>query len=338
MSLIKFPGLIDCHVHLREPGATYKENFETGSKAAVGGGFTFILDMPNNPKPTISIEALEEKISLSKQKAICDIGFYFGTNGKNMDQFEKAWENPNVFGLKIYMNHTTGDLLIENIKILEKIFNAWKSDKPILVHAEEDKLDLAIELAKKFDRRLHACHLSRAEEVKMVKKAKATGLKITAGVTPHHLFLTEVEVERLEGFAIMRPPLGSQDDQNALWQAIKDKTIDIVETDHAPHTKEEKMSANPPSGIPGLETALGLLIKAVNKGNLTLDDVKRLLYDNPKKIFNIPDQPDTYIEFDPEKPYIIGSNSYATKCDWSSFEGSQAFGKIEKVVIRGNQI
>jgi len=321
MSLIKFPGLLDIHVHLREPGAIHKEDFFSGSQAAIAGGFTYILDMPNNPLPTLTLDRLQEKISLS-QKAVCDIGFHFGTDGHNLDQFPLVWDNPQVFGLKIYCNHTTGTLLIEDQKLLEKIFEVWQSDKPILVHAEGQQLEMAIELSQKYAQRLHVCHISQASEVATVRQAKKNKLPITAGVTPHHLFLTNQDAN------IMKPPLGTQADQDALWEGLLDNTIDLVESDHAPHTLEEKQSSHPPFGVPGLETTLGLLLRRLNP-----DQIRTFLHDTPKRIFNIPDQPDTYIEFDPKLPYELTNSSLMTKCGWSPFNGWELYGKVQTVVI-----
>ena len=140
MSLQQFPGFIDVHVHLRDPGATHKEDFMMGSRAAVKGGFTYIIDMPNNPIPTVSVKRLQEKILSAKRNSLCDIGFHYGTDGKNMSTFAYVWHSPSVFGLKIYCNHTTGDLLIEDKNTLNEIFKSWNSTKPILVHAEKDAL------------------------------------------------------------------------------------------------------------------------------------------------------------------------------------------------------
>ena len=162
----------------------------------------------------------------------------------------------------------------------------------------------------------------------MVRKAKKYQ-NITAGVTPHHLFLDN---------AVVKPPIGSKVDRHALWEAIADKTIDIVESDHAPHTISEKKSEKPPSGVPGLETTLGLLFLAVHQKKLKEADVIRLLYTNPKKIFHIPDQKKTYIECDPEKAYRIGDGGYKSKCGWSPFDGWKAYGKVEKVVFNGKEI
>ncbi len=338
MALKRYPGFIDVHVHLREPGATHKEDFLTGSRAAVAGGFTFVLDMPNNKPPTFTLGALEEKIRLADKKAICTVGFHFGTNGKNLDQFSAAYSHPRVFGLKVYLNQTTGDLLIEDPEVIEQIFMAWQSEKPILVHAEMEKAKLAIALAEKHKRRLHICHISKAEEVAMVRQAKKQGLPVTAGATPHHLFLIDKDVEALGPFAMMKPPLGTKADQEALWQGLTDGTIDIVESDHAPHTKEEKLSDKPPFGVPNLETTLGLMFKAAHEGKLTKADVVRLLYDAPRRIFNLPEQVDTFVELDPEESYVIGTNGYQTKCGWSPFDGWTAYGRVQTVVLNNKPL
>jgi dihydroorotase-like cyclic amidohydrolase len=336
MSLIKIPGLIDVHVHLREPGATHKEDFYTGSRAAVAGGFTSIIDMPNNPTPTITLERLEEKIELSK-KAICDIGFHFGTNGKNTEEFRKVWDHERVFGLKIYCNHTTGEMLIEDEALLEKVFSAWNSPKPILVHAEGKQLVKTLLLADKYKRILHVCHISQKIEVELVRLVKAKGQKVTAGVCPHHLYFTKDSVFKIPGYGVMKPPLGTAEDVGALWAGLNDGTIDIVESDHAPHTIDEKQKEPPAYGVPGLETTLGLMYKAVKDGRIKEDDVIKFLYTNPKRIFNIEEQPDTYIELDPEKSFVVGENGYESKCGWSPFEGMTLYGKPETVVLRGKK-
>lgn len=337
MSLQKFPGFIDIHVHLREPGATHKEDFYTGSRAAVKGGVTFMVDMPNNPTPTISKERLEEKIKLSESKAVCDIGFHFGTNGKNIEEFAAAAADPHVYGLKLYCNHTTGEMLIDDLALLEKVFEGWKSTKPILVHAEGVQLAAAIALGHLYKKTIHVCHISQAIEVELVRKAKALGQPITAGVCPHHLYMTGEARDTLKGYATMKPPLGTKEDQSALWKGLQDGTIDIVETDHAPHTKEEKEKEPPAFGVPGLETMVGLMFKAAKDGKIKQDDVVKVLYTNPKKIFNIPDQKDTYVELDPDKEYKIGDDGYETKCGWSPFDGWTAYGKVQTVVINGKK-
>ncbi len=335
MSLQQFPGLIDVHTHVREPGAVHKEDFTTATRAALKGGFTFIIDMPNNVVPIFSSELLNQKISLAKIKKKCDVGFHFGTDGKNIDTFKDIGNRPEVFGLKIYANHTTGNLLIEDTALLENIFKTWEFKKPILVHAEDDKLEYMLILAKRYDRNLHVCHVASKNSVTLIKKAKNNGQSVTAGVCPHHLFLTIDSIVKLDSYALMKPPLGTVEDQTSLWEGINDGTIDIIETDHAPHTKEEKKQTPPPFGVPGLETTWGLMCFAVQKNKITMKRLIDLMHKNPQAIFNVPRQPDTYFECDPEKPYMIGEDGYETKCGWSPFEGWQGYGKVETVFLRG---
>lgn len=338
MALKRYPGFIDVHVHLRDPGATQKEDYDTGTRSALAGGFTYVIDMPNNPTPTISIERLNQKKQLASQKAHCDIGFHYGTDGNNLDTFETAAGDSEVFGLKIYCNHTTGTLLIEDHKKLEKVFAAWMFPKPILVHAEGEQLEYALVLAKKYTRRLHVCHITQAIEVDMVRKAKKEGISVTAGVTPHHLYLTHKDVERLGSFGIMKPPLGTAQDQSALWSGLLDETIDIVESDHAPHTKEEKNGNPPPFGVPGLETTLGLLLLAVHEKRIPEELVPAVLYDRPRKIFSLPEQLNTYIELDAKEPYSMGEFGFQTKCGWSPFTGVTLYGRVLTVVLHGKEV
>jgi len=338
MARVTLPGLIDVHVHFRDPGAVYKEDFYTGSRSAVAGGFTFVIDMPNNPTPTVSIEALEEKIALADKKAVCDIGFHYGTNGKNVASFKAAMAHPRVFGLKLYCNHTTGEMLIEDIHLLEEVFAAWESDKPILVHAEGVQLAAVLTLAHFYKRRLHVCHISQAVEVELVRRAKERKWLVTAGVCPHHLFLVEGDSKKLGSFALMKPPLGTKQDREALRKGLSGGVIDVIETDHAPHTLAEKQSTTPPFGVPGLETALGLTYKAVEEGWLKEAAIKQVLYDKPREIFAISEQKDTYIEVDTVQTTVVGQEGYATKCGWSPFEGWELPVKVMKVVIGGKNV
>lgn len=332
-NIIKLPGLIDVHVHLREPGATQKEDFETGTKAAIAGGFTQVLDMPNNPVATISPQALQEKIKLAEGRVYCDIGFHFGGSAESVQYFPEV--EGKVWGLKVYMNQTTGDLLMTDDKILESVFSSWPVSKPLMVHAEGDTLQKAITLAKRFNNRLHVCHVSLKKEIELIKKAKAEGMRISCEVACHHLFLNDTDVEKLGSYGMMKPPLESIEDQKALWEALLDGTIDIIASDHAPHTKEEKQGEKPMFGVPGLETTLPLLLTAVNDGRITLDRVIELTYANPKKIFSLPEQVDTYIEVDPTIPYTLDPSRLFTKCGWTPFAGMKVTGKIKKVVLRG---
>lgn len=333
--IITMPGLIDVHTHLREPGAIQKEDFETGTKAAIAGGYTVIFDMPNNPIPTISEQALDQKIALTQGRIYSDIGFHFGATPTNFPFFKKVKNK--VFGLKVYMNHTTGDLLMEDDTALENVFKNWIKDKPVLVHAEGETLKKAITLAKKFNQQLHICHVSLKQEIDLIKQAKEEGLSISCEVSCHHLFLGTEDVKRLGTYGMMRPPLSSKVDRQYLWDNLD--VIDMIASDHAPHTREEK--ENPEkivNGVPGLETSLPLLLNAVNEGKITIERVIELTSKNPRRIFKIPEQANTEVEVDMAEKYVIDSKNLYTKCGWTPFEGIEVTGKIKKVTLRGNVV
>ncbi len=331
---VRLPGLIDVHTHLREPGATQKEDFESGSKAAIAGGYTAILDMPNNPIPTTTPEALDQKINLAKGRLYCDVGFNFGATANNSEILNQVQDR--VFGLKVYMNHTTGDLLMEDEMALEDVFSKWPKGKVIMVHAEGETLQKAINLAKKFGSKLHVCHVSTKFQIELIKKAKQEGLEISCEVSCHHLFLTSVDGKKLGPYGMMRPPLASAEDQQALWNNMD--VIDMIASDHAPHTKDEKSKIPTPNGVPGLETSLPLLLTAVNEGKLTIERLIELTSKNPRRIFNIPEQKETFVEVDMTIPYTLTSRTLYTKCHWTPFEGRKVVGKIKKVVLRGKVV
>ncbi|MFC1711227.1 amidohydrolase family protein [Patescibacteria group bacterium] len=332
------PGIIDAHVHLRDPGLTYKEDFTTGTKAALAGGVVAVLDMPNNPQPTITLKKLQQKEKLAAKKCVCDYRLYFGASNSNWNSsacLQKA--SKKTLGLKIYMDHTTGPLLIEDLKILENHFKNWPASKPILVHAEGGTLAKAIGLAFSFNKWLHVCHVSTESELEIVTKAKSKGLKITCEVTPHHLFLTNVYEESLKGFAAMRPPLGTKDDLKALWWGLNHDKIDYIATDHAPHTKKEKQSSKPPFGVPGLETMLPLMLTAVYENKLSLRTLIRLVSTNSANIHKI-SLKNSWIEVDFQKKWQINNKNLHTKCGWSPFDGFKVKGKVINVYLRNKKV
>lgn len=333
-SLLKLPGLVDVHVHLREPGGEQKEDFETGTRAAVAGGYTQILDMPNNTPPTIDTQAVDDKIARPEGRIYCDLGFHFGANAQSTKYFPQVFEK--VFSLKIYMNQTTGPLLVESEVDQDVIFKSWSSPLPIMIHAEGETVETAIKLAKKFKKRIHICHVS-TDQLASIKRAKMEGLLITCEVCPHHLFLTGDDVKRLGPLGIVKPPLLSKKDQERLWLNI-DK-IDMISTDHAPHTLQEKNDQSDQKfGVPGLETTLPLMLTAVDKGLITVKRLTQMLTTNPRKIFHLPDQPKTYMVVDTSKTYKISNKNLFTKCGWTPFAGLEGRGKVTKVVLRGQTI
>lgn len=335
MKVIRLPGLIDAHVHLRDPGATHKEDFYTGTCAALAGGVVAVVDMPNNPSPTTSLRALKKKQKLVAKKAVCDYGFYFGASNKNWRVDKAAFDK--TFGLKIYMDHTTGPLLIENLQILENHFRAWPKEKPILVHAENATLAKAIGLALAYRKWLHVCHVSQASELQLIKEAKKAGGKVTCEVTPHHLFLTKRDEKRLGSLAKMRPPLRTKKDQQALWQGINSGLIDYLASDHAPHTMAEKRSSRPPNGVPGLETFLPLMLTAIKQKRLSLKKFIRLASLNPAKLLGV-NLKSSWIEADLNKVWTIKNKDLKTKCGWSPFDGFKVKGKLIRVFIRGKKV
>ncbi|MBW3569175.1 amidohydrolase family protein [Candidatus Parcubacteria bacterium] len=332
MASIILPGLIDPHVHLRDPGQIHKEDFFTGTSAALAGGYTTVVDMPNNAEPIFSEKKLDEKISIARQKAVCDIGFNFGTLGDNFDQFSNVYDK--VAGLKVYLNITTGGFIIDKKKLAE-IYQAWESDKPIFLHAEDDVSDLVLSTLRSIPRRTHICHVSSQAELEFVMKAKDEGLPITCGVTPHHLFLNETEGDKLGAFGHMKPLLKPEKDRQFLWDHLDG--FDIVESDHAPHTKQEKQSDNPPFGVPGLETTLPLILTAEAEGKLTRSQLLAKLHTNPAKLLGLQTDQTTKIEVDMSE-YEINNEDLKAKCGWSPFAGRRVIGKVKKVILRGSTV
>lgn len=333
MKSIRLPGLIDVHVHLRDPGQTEKEDFYTGTSAALAGGFTTVIDMPNNKLPITTHERLNEKIQNVKQKAVCSVGLYAGSLGDNPDELRLM--EPHVMGLKLYLNKTTGNFLI-NKESLERIFSYWDSKKPILVHGEEDILPDILQVVAETKKRLHVCHVSKKSELSLIIEAKKKGLPVTCGVTPHHLFLTNQDVQKLGAYALMKPELGTTIDKQYLWDHLSE--IDVIESDHAPHTISEKHSASPPFGVPNLDTTLPLLLTAVSQNRLTMDEIIRLCYTNPATLFKVPTDEDTYVEIDPDEEYTVRQSDLKTKCAWSPFEGWTMKGRVKKTVIKGKLV
>ena len=334
---IIIPGLIDGHVHFREPGLTHKEDFLTGSMAAAAGGITTVLDMPNTIPPTTNLQRLEEKRKLAK-KSIVNYGFHFGSANDNIAEIEKA---KGVASVKVYMDYTTGDLKLDDYNTLKKIFS---SNKTITVHGETENIIKAIELIKDSNNRIHFCHVSSKEELHHAKNKKIQNT-ISVEVCPHHLFLTASDLNELGNFGEMKPGLKTRDDQKALWEGIHNGKVDTIATDHAPHTKEEKMQMNYPFGVPGCETMLPLLLNALSEKKITLRKIINLCCENPAKIFKIKNKGFIKEGFDADLAIIdlnmekeVRNNELFTKCKWSSFDGWNLKGWPVATIANGNII
>lgn len=330
MDTIILPGLIDIHVHLRDPGQTDKEDFTSGTSAALAGGFTTVIDMPNNTLPVTTVGRQQEKITLAKQKAVSDIGFHYGSLGDNLDTFAEAAQYS--VGLKLYLNQTTGNYLLDSAH-LKKIYAAWPREKVVLLHVEEDLIDVAIESMQGLDRPVHVCHMPSKQILSKIIAAKRHGLPITCGVSPHHLFLTTDDLTRLGVWGDMRPSLKTHEDQTYLWEHLDD--IDIFESDHAPHTRADKQAGA--HGVPGLETTLPLLLTAMKQGKITLEQIIDKCHTAPARIFNLPTDDNTSVKVDPIE-YEIHDEDLHTKCGWSPWTGQRVFGKVSQVTLRGTVV
>ncbi|MFZ6030258.1 MAG: amidohydrolase family protein [Chloroflexota bacterium] len=334
--MLKLPGLIDPHVHLREPGATHKEDYDSGTCAALAGGFTLVLAMPNTRPPIFDAETLDLALEAAKQKARCDYAQYIGAGPDNAAV--AASLAPHAAALKMYLDMTFGQLRLDAMTLWQPHFSRYPKEYPIVVHAESRTMAAALLFAAIYQRRVHIAHVSLKEEILVIKAAKERGIPVTCEVSPHHLFLAAsggCHESLPGGGAEVRPRLATQEDVDALWENLD--AIDCFATDHAPHTQAEKDGENPPPGFPGLETALPLLLTAVHESRITLDDVMRRMYTNPQRIFALREQADTWIEVDENAEYEIRAGDMHSRCGWTPFEGWKVRGRICRVVLRGQE-
>lgn len=330
--LIKLPGLIDTHVHVREPGATHKEDYASCTAAALAGGITMICAMPNTNPAVVNEEILEEVRALAKKGARCDYALFVGASNDNAATVcELA---PAAAALKMYLNDTYSTLKLSDMVVWQKHLSNWPKKAPLCVHAERQTLAAIIMIASLCNRAIHVCHVARKEEILLIKAAKEKGLKVTCEVCPHHLFLSTDDINGLGPYkSEVRPKLVSPEDQQALWENLH--LIDCFATDHAPHTIKEKSSPNAPPGFPGLETVVPLLLTAVNEGRLTIEDIINKFHKNPRRIFNLPEQYNTYVEVDLDEEWTIPEETKYSKAKWTPFAGKKVRGSIHRVVIRG---
>ena len=330
------PGVIDAHTHMRDPGLDYKEDFETGSMACAKGGVTTFIDMPNTVPNTTTEEILTAKERNSKNRSYVDYGFHFG--GSRLDNSEEIKKvKRRVASTKIFLNMSTGDMLVEEDKVLENLF---KESKIVSVHAEEDMVDRAIDLARRFRKPLYLCHLSKKSEVEKLRAAKKEGLKIYGEVAPHHLFLDSSMANSL---LLMKPELKEKEDNKALWEGLIDGTIDTIGTDHAPHTLEEKNS-KVTYGIPGVENSLELMLKELNK-KIDMKTLQKVMSENPAKIFGIDNKGILDIGYDADlvvvditRKEVIKNEDVVSKCGWTPYVGIVGGGKVLSTLVRGKVV
>ncbi|CAN5425691.1 dihydroorotase [soil metagenome] len=355
MTLLRLPGLIDAHVHLREPGYEHKEDFYSGTVAALAGGVTTVLDMPNTQPPTATPELLQDKARRAAAKAVCDVGIFAGATNTEVDAYLPVAQM--ACGLKIYVSDTFGSLRIDDLGLLHRLFRTWGEKAaqvgyraanhphglgPVAVHAEELMLPVCLALSNLYDVPLHIVHVTRRSEIELIRRAKARNYRVTCEVTPHHLFLSTEDLPRLGALGDMRPRLATPDDVAALWENLE--TIDIFATDHAPHTLAEKgigaatPPAAPPPGVPGVETMLPLLLTAVHANRLTVEQIIARCVTAPQKLYGLPEQPDTHIEVDVDTPYVLQNAAMKTRVGWTPFADMPVFGRVERVHLRGQLV
>jgi len=330
---IKLPMLIDMHVHVREPGDEQKETWDTCSRAALSGGVGLICAMPNTKPSCTNIEVYNMVNNLAMSKSVCDYMIFLGADGENYKELQNM--NSKVCAIKFYLNETYSTLKINNISVLRQYFIHCPDNMLMCFHAEVEMVGVVLYLASIFKKRVHICHISRKEEIEMIRDAKKNGIQVTCEVTPHHLFMNDTIINNLpDSFKTVKPPLNSIDDRMALWENLD--IIDCFATDHAPHLKEEKQSCGCP-GFTGLETMLPLLLNAINQGRLTIEDVIHKCYHNPKKILGLNANygEDSFIEVNLDKINIISDNELITKAGWTPFNGLQVKGCIERFVYKG---
>ena len=370
------PGLIDDQVHFREPGLTHKATIATESKAAVAGGITSFIEMPNTVPQATTIEKLEEKFSIAKKTSWANYSFMFGGTNDNLEEILKV-DKHKVAGLKLFLGSSTGNMLVDNPKVLEEIFS--KTNLLISVHCEDEKTiknnlekylkefgddipiemhpkirsaeacylssSKAIELAKKTGARLHVFHLSTEKETHLFSNKKPLAeKKITAEVCVHHLWFTE-EDYKVKGTKIKwNPAVKSQKDKDGLWKALLDDRLDVIATDHAPHTLEEKNNGynKAPSGGPLVQHALVALLEMYHKGKISLEKIVEKACHNPAILFQIKDRgfiregyKADLVLVDLISPWTVNKENILYKCGWSPFEGTTFKSRVSHTFVNG---
>ena len=370
------PGMIDDQVHFREPGLTHKATIATESKAAVAGGITSFIEMPNTVPQATTIEKLEEKFSIAKKTSWANYSFMFGGTNDNLEEILKVDEHK-VAGLKLFLGSSTGNMLVDNPKVLEEIFS--KTNLLISVHCEDEKTiknnlekylkefgdgipiqmhpkirsaeacylssSKAIELAKKTGARLHVFHLSTEKETHLFSNKKPLkDKKITAEVCVHHLWFSDADYEKKGTLIKWNPAVKSSKDRDALWEALLNDKIDVIATDHAPHTLEEKSNnyMNAPSGGPLVQHALVAMMEAYHKGKISVEKMVEKMCHNPAILFQIEKR--GYIKegyfaelvlVNPNNPWTVNKDNILYKCGWSPFEGSTFKSRVTHTILNG---
>jgi dihydroorotase len=378
--LMLIPGAIDDQVHFREPGLTHKASIHTESRAAVAGGITSFMEMPNTVPSAITIELLEQKYTIASQSSPANYSFYMGTTNSNIEEVKKV--NPKTMcGVKIFMGSSTGDMLVDSPEALEAIFR----DSPAIIttHCEVDGMvknnleafknkygeenlearhhslirsreacyessSFAISLAKKHNSRLHVLHISTAEELALFSNALPLEQKrITAEACVHHLWFTDEDYARLGNFIKWNPSVKTLRDREAIRQAVNDDIIDVIATDHAPHTLEEKQQSyvKAPSGGPLVQHSVLAVMDLCRSGVFTYEKMVQKMCHFPATLFRVEERGfirEGYyadlVLINPNRKTLVSRDSLLYKCGWSPFEGHAFSSAIERVFVNGNSV
>lgn len=378
-NLLVLPGLIDVHVHLRDEGKAYKEDFFTGTAAAAAGGFTTVLDMPNNEPVTMSAESLENRMHIAERRVLVNVGFRseFPTSLDEIDDILAK----GAAGFKLFMGNQVGGLNINDDEALHEAFKkVSETNATVAVHAEDSQTICMNEQALKEARRedlaaflkahpeeaevtaiervldacfdtkvnVHFCHVTTGKGLALIAEARKKNHRITSEVTPYHLLLTKLDYERRGSLLAMLPPLRKNEDAEALWKGIADGSIDVVGSDHAPHTLEEKSAPriwDVKVGVPGLETTLPLMLTMLKKSRLTIDQLVQLLAEKPAEIFSLKGRgrlEQSYsadlVAINLKEKSLIDSSKFRSKAKFSPFDGWEVQGKLVKTIVNGHVV
>lgn len=378
------PGVIDDQVHFREPGLTHKEDLATASRACAKGGVTTFLEMPNTVPNATTQELLDAKLALAAEKSLVNYGFYIGATPHNVDELKHAQRTP---GIKIFIGSSTGDLLVDGQEALERIFaettlpltahcedettvrantERYRGVADVAVHSQIRDVRAAviatrraIDLAIRHRHRFHVLHVSTGDETDVLGdyfagtgaydgiETDVASRVITAEACPHHLLLNTDDYPRLGTLAQMNPSLKSADDNRRLWDALRDGRIQVIATDHAPHTWEEKQKPYPqsPSGMPIIENSLALMLNEVHRGRCSLEQVVHWMCDAPARVWDIVDKGRIAEGYDADlvlvdlnRRHTIRNAEQLTKCGWSAWDGVELVGLPVRTWVRGREV
>jgi dihydroorotase len=369
---VVLPGIIDTQTHFREPGSTDVEDLESGSRAAVLGGVTSLFEMPNTNPPTSNLIEFEKKLQLAKDRMHSNYAFYFGATPDNIDQLSKLKDVEGCCGVKLFAGSSTGKLLVDKEADIEKVIS--NSDRIVSIHSEDEEIlkmrvkfkkkgDVhshpewrnvecamsstrrVVKIAERYNKKIHVLHVTTKEEVDFLAMHKKN---VTFETTPQHLTLYAPDCyEKLGTYAQMNPPIRTKEHYDRLWVAIKNNVVDVLGSDHAPHSKEnkDKEYPNTPSGMPGVQTIFPIMLNHVNSGKLSLEQLIKFMCENPCRIFGIKDKGYIKENFDADltivdmnKEQIIKNEMMASKCGWTPFNNYKVKGFPIGTIVNGNLV